>query len=272
MKINSLLRHKRKIVMNVKSLQIIYLFFLVILLVSCDPIDRINIPSGGVAITFDDAYIDEWYNVHNILKKYNWRATFFVSQFHKLDSCQIEKLRVLKEYGHEIGGHGLNHFRANDYVQDNGIDAYLENEIYPMKEIMAKNGFNITSFAYPQGARNNKSDIELLKEFKVIRAGTRRHWKTSIRRRIEMIRCRSCFPNLLYGIGIDNNYEIDMPNIKSLMENARNKNTVVLFLTHKPVEVVDGNYQIEYQRLIEICEYINKNNMRFMLISDLYEK
>ena len=260
--------------MNLMSFQKVFLYFLVILLISCkfQPVENISAVGSGVAITFDDDFIDEWYHVHHILKEYNWRATFFVTNFHKLDSSKIEKLRILKEYGHEIGGHGLNHEYANRYVLNQGLTEYLESVIYPMKQIMAENGFYPTSFAYPFGSKNNKIDVALLNEFKVLRGTTSEHLKPLIKRKIEKIRCRSCFPNLFYGIGIDYNYGLDMSYIKSLMKKAKNKNKVAIFYAHKTVEIVDSNYQISYQRLIEICEYINENNMKFLLMSDLYEK
>ena len=260
--------------MNLMSLQKSFLYFSVMLLIGCkiQPVENINAVGGGVAITFDDNFIDEWYDIHNILKEYNWRATFFVSNFHQLDSSKIEKLNILKEYGHEIGGHGLNHVNAKKYVLENGITSYLENEIYPMKQIMAENGFHVTSFAYPFGAKNNKIDVALLNEFKMIRGTTAESWKLFIKRRIEKLTCRSCFPNLLYGIGIDYSPEIDMPYIKSLMKKAKDKNKVAVFFAHETVEKVDNDYQITYQRLIEICEYINENKMKFLLITDLHEK
>ena len=260
--------------MNLKRLQKTLLYFSVILLISCkiQPVEKVDVAGGGVAFTFDDDYVDDWYNVHNILKEYNWRATFFVSNFHKLDSNQVEKLKILNEYGHEIGGHGLNHLKANSYVRENGITAYLENEIYPMKKIMAENGFYLSSFAYPFGSKNNEINVVLLNEFKVIRAGTSEHLKPFIKRMIEKIRCRSCFPNMVYGIGIDYTYGLDMSYIKSLIKKAKKKNNVAIFYAHKTVEIVDGDYQISYQRLIEICEYIKENDMKFLLISDLNKK
>ena len=243
-------------------------------LIGCDvlPNEKITIPGGGVAITFDDDFIDDWYNIHHMLEKYNWRATFFVSQFDKLDSGRIEKLKFLQEYGHEIGGHGFNHFRAPDYVRDYGLTAYLENEIYPMKQLMAENGFLITSFAYPRSVRSDEIDAALLKEFKVIRGGTSLRKKVILQRKIKLLTCRRCFHNVLYGISLDNR-DYEMSFIKSVVEKARKKNKIVILLSHEVVEVADNKtYQTEYQRLIELCELINKNNMKFLLISDLYKK
>ena len=260
--------------MNFKSFKKSFLILPIIFLIGCDvlPNEQIAIVGGGVAITFDDDFIDDWYNIHNMLKEYNWRATFFVSGFHKLDSNKIEKLKILKEYGHEIGGHGLNHLIAPNYVRDYGLTAYLENEIYPMKQLMAEKGFNITSFAYPQSVKNDEIDAALLNEFKVIRGGTSIGKKTVMERRIKFLTCRRCFHNVLYGLGFDNSVGLEMSFIKSLIEKAKKKDKAVILLSHEVVETVDKIYQTDYQRLIELCEFINENNMKFLLISELYKE
>jgi peptidoglycan/xylan/chitin deacetylase (PgdA/CDA1 family) len=221
---------------------------------------------GGVVLTFDDQYVDSWYNINNVLDRYNWLGTFFVNRFRSLNDNNIKKLKLLRDYGHEIAGHGFNHVNAVEYVRDYGIDAYLENEIYPMKKVMAEYGFQATSFAYPFGVRNAELDVVLLREFKIIRATTYGTMEVTLQR---------CFynnNNLVWGIGIDNSYGLSMEYIKSLLEFAQTEDKIVIFYAHNPVETVTGDYQTEYQRLIEICKYVKENNMKFLRISDLYEK
>lgn len=64
---------------------IIFIF----LLVSCSDdnnqnIDNQNNYAPGVVISFDDDYVDNWVEVHNILKVYDWKATFFVTRFNTI--------------------------------------------------------------------------------------------------------------------------------------------------------------------------------------------
>jgi peptidoglycan/xylan/chitin deacetylase (PgdA/CDA1 family) len=220
---------------------------------------------SGVVLTFDDAYIDDWINAHMELKKFDWKATFFVSGFNKLNASEIDKLRRLKNHGHEIAGHGLNHVNAVNYISNYGSEKYLKDEIYPMKESMLNNGLYPTSFAYPYGARNSQLDNILLNEFRIIRATTYGDGDPSLHR---------CFydnNNIVWGLGIDNSYGLSISYILSLLEYAKNEKKIIVFYAHKPVATVDGDYQTEYQRLIEICEYIKNNNMRFYSISDLYD-
>jgi hypothetical protein len=47
---------------------------------------------SGVVITFDDDYVNEWFEANAILQAYDWKATFFVTRFHQLSSEKIQKL------------------------------------------------------------------------------------------------------------------------------------------------------------------------------------
>ena len=39
---------------------------------------------SGIALTFDDAYVDDWYAIRDILNNNNVHATFFVAEFEKV--------------------------------------------------------------------------------------------------------------------------------------------------------------------------------------------
>jgi peptidoglycan/xylan/chitin deacetylase (PgdA/CDA1 family) len=39
---------------------------------------------AGVVISFDDAYVDQWFEANKVLKKYDWKATFCV--------CRIDSI------------------------------------------------------------------------------------------------------------------------------------------------------------------------------------
>lgn len=120
------------------------------MLFSCRENDEIsnlqyNLQSG-VVITFDDDFVDEWFEVNTILEPYDQKATFFVTLFNQLSVNKIEKLKDLKSYGHEIVGHVLNHLNAPYFISANGIAEYLDQEITPMETLMNNNDLSITSF------------------------------------------------------------------------------------------------------------------------------
>ena len=247
-----------------------FLLILSIVLFSCsENDDNLNQQSNlqaGVVITFDDDYIDEWFDANNVLQEYNWKATFFITRFNQFSDAKIQKLKILNNYGHEIGGHGLNHLNAASFISTNGTIDYLNQEIHPMITLINNVDFSVTSFAYPFGARNVATDNLLLNEFQIIRGTTYGSSNPAIQK---------CFYNndrLVFGLGIDNNYShFSISYFISLLEYAKNNNKVVIFYAHKPVISSQANYETEYQTLIEICRYVhNNNNMKFYKMSELY--
>lgn len=247
-----------------------YLLLIVSLfLFSCSESDDIpnqqsNLQSG-VVITFDDDFVDEWFDVNNVLQPYDWKATFFVTRFHQLSANKIQKLKDLKSFGHEIGGHGVNHVNAQTFISTNGTSDYLNQEIFPMKTLMNNHDLSTTSFAYPYGSRNPSIDDLLLNEFQIIRGTTYGKANPS---------SQNCFYNnnrLVFGLGIDKNYShFSISYFLSLLKYAKNNNKIVVFYAHKPVPTFQNNYETEYQTLIDICNYVKKNNMKFYKISELH--
>ncbi|AWH85899.1 polysaccharide deacetylase [Flavobacterium album] len=245
-----------------------YLIALVLVLFSCtNENGRTSIETGyqpGVVITFDDDYIDDWADVHQALKPTGWKATFFVTKFGTLNSSQIGELHTLKDYGHEIAAHGLNHLDARNYIAQHGADAYLETEIYPMMALMDANQLHAESFAYPFGSRNATTDGVLLKEFGMVRGTTYGQLPPSSQN------CYYTGNHLVYGLGLDKSYpHFSVPYFLSLLEYARDHNKIVIFYAHRPVEAVNGEYETDYDTLFAICDYVKTNNMRFYRISDL---
>ncbi len=173
--------------------------------------------SGGVAITFDDAFVGEWHSIKGLLKAYAAKATFFVSHFDQLTDDSIEKLRVLQNEGHEIGYHGLRHLNAVNFVKETSLDNYLVTEIIPGMNIMAEHGFVPTSFSYPYGAHTREIDEALLKCFKHIRgtAFTDKHKRMV---NLDHIYYKKRHAGMLYGAGVDNIYRIVSKIYKKALE------------------------------------------------------
>ncbi len=267
--------------MNLKK----YLLFLfTLILFSCsqndddieNPIDGIENPANntdspitnskaGVVLTFDDNYVNEWYDLNTALKKYDWKATFFVSKFDELSPTEIQKLKALENDHHEIGGHSLKHLNAPFFVSENGADSYLNQEITPMLNLMNDNLFTITSFAYPYGARNPTCDNILLDKFKIIRGTTYDNSSPAY---------QNCYYNnnrLIFGLGIDNSYpHFSVSYFISLLEYAKKNNKIVIFYSHRPVQKVTAAYETEYQTLFSICEYVKSHKMKFYKTTELY--
>lgn len=221
---------------------------------------------SGVVISFDDDYVDQWFEINKILQFYDWKATFFVSKFNYLSTSKIKKLVDLQSYGHEIGGHGLNHIDAQKFILENGANTYFNVEITPMLNSMKSNGLDIRSFAYPYGSRNTKIDSLLFNDFSILRG-------TTYGSAVPL--SQSCYYNnnnnkVVYGLGLDTIYpHFSISYFLSLLEYAKVNNKIVIFYAHKPVTVVLNDYETDYRTLIEICNYVKNNNMKFYKMSDL---
>ncbi|HSD09263.1 polysaccharide deacetylase family protein [Flavobacterium sp.] len=253
--------------MNEKLLSFILLctFFLF----SCEdkkPIPKPNPkhPTSGVVITFDDKSVDEWYDVDIILKHYSWKATFCVSKINTLTHSEIIQLQKLQKEGHEIAGHGYHHFKATEYVAENGIDNYINKEINPMLDLMNFYSLKVISFAYPYGFRNPKIDSALLKKFKIIRGTTYAALDPAFQY------CYFEKNRLVLGIGIDTDYpNFSIPYLIKLLEFAKRKHKILILYGHKPVEKITAKYQTDIATLIFICNYVHQHKMAFYRLSDL---
>lgn len=239
--------------------------FLLFLVFSCNEIkSSSDVLNSGVVITFDDDFTNEWSQVHIYLRDYNWKATFFVSDYEALDSSQVHQLLELQRYGHEIGAHGLNHLNAPETINQIGTQEYLDIEILPQLDLMQSDNFTINTFAYPYGARNQASDSLLLEHFKLVRGTTYGDTLPSK---------HNCFyanNKLVYGLEIDSSYpHFSLDYLSLLLDFAKENNKFIILYAHRPVKEVNDDYETDYLTLQFIAEYIKSNNMQFLTFSEL---
>ncbi|HEU4730316.1 MAG TPA: polysaccharide deacetylase family protein [Kofleriaceae bacterium] len=126
--------------------------------------------SPGLALSFDDTFVDSWVALRPVFQQYHARVTFFVSRYRTLSDEAHAGLKLLAADGHDIAAHTVRHLRAPDYVEDHGIDAYLHDELDPSIQILRDDGFEVTAFAYPFGARTGELDHAIAKRVPVIRS------------------------------------------------------------------------------------------------------
>jgi len=218
----------------------------------------------GVAISFDDLYINDWYEANEVFREYNWKATFYISRFYRLSAEEIEKLHSLKKEGHEIAAHGFHHIRAIDYIAENGVQAYLDYEINPMMEMMHENNFFPTTFAYPYGNRNSAIDTLLLDYFDILRGTTRATPE------LESLRAFMDNSNVVYGLGIDSQRaDFSLDYVLSALQFAKDNNKILVIFGHKTVPDHQDRNETDYKTLVEICEFVVNNNMRFYTMDEL---
>lgn len=118
------------------------------------------IPDKSIAITFDDGYRENLINILEIMKRYSFSATFFITigyvegwaksgnkYWEKLEFCSWSDLMDMPYAGNEIGSHFLSHKCLTSLSNDE-----LINEVAESRRILeAKLNISADIFSYPHG-------------------------------------------------------------------------------------------------------------------------
>lgn len=113
------------------------------------------IPEKSIVITFDDGYMDNYYNAFPILKEFNMHATIFCITS-KLDGSYYlspEAIKEMSDYGLDIESHTVNHPHLDKMSYEEQLKQLKESK-NTLEKITNK---KVTSIAYPFGAFNNDS-------------------------------------------------------------------------------------------------------------------
>ena len=231
-----------------------------------DYITITDTPAGshsGIALTFDDNSIDQWYAIRDLLKQYNAHATFFVTQYANLDESQINELKALQADGNEIGYHGYAHLDATEYLTNHTIAEYMNNEIINGVTLMRADGFDPVDFALPGGAGDENSGLiaALQQNFTHIRGIDRAPPFYQYGSNVALVHAQG-IDDTSYGQSINDLYD--------LISTAKEDDEIVIFYAHIPVETVTGEYQVSYDRLNDILKNGSDQNMTFYTISEIH--
>lgn len=128
--------------------------------------------TSGLAFSFDDHDIEGWLELLPVFDRYGARVTFFISSYHGLEIEQQQGIHDLAAAGHDIEYHSTNHRDAEVVTAEQGLDAYLAEEIEPDLALMRGAGFDPVVFAYPFGARTDETDAALLARFHLLRGSS----------------------------------------------------------------------------------------------------
>ena len=124
----------------------------------------------GLALSFDDTSIQAWTDTQPLFAQYGAKVTFFVSRFPAISDDERRQLHALADAGHDIEAHSILHLRAPQYVEEHGLQAYLDDEAQPSIDLLRADGFDIVAYAYPFGARSAELDRSLLERVTVLRS------------------------------------------------------------------------------------------------------
>ena len=117
-------------------------------------------PIKAAIITFDDGMSSQYTHAKPILDKYNFKATFYIicNNVDKDNRMNWNNIHTLKEEGHEIGSHSMNHKKLSKLSEDE-----MTYEIIESKRCLQDNGFDVTSFSFPYNdGDNNKKILKII--------------------------------------------------------------------------------------------------------------
>ena len=236
---------------------------MLILCASCKKFTRPgSVPQAGIVLTFDDYNVNDWYDYLPMLDSFGVKATFYISNYNKLNADQKNKLRVIQAHGHEIGFHTLNHPDLTRYIQRWGIKTLVEKEIGEGLRQMNNDGFYPRSFAYPYGSRLPELDIALWGYFKSLRAlnGTKDY-------------SRSCtgsdYNPMLYGLVIDEKAHKSIEVIDRLISGASTNFNCVVFCAHQINSHNPAAYSVYDGRLRHILTLAKSLKLRFYTAAEV---
>lgn len=122
--------------------------------------------ANGIALTFDDGYLDVYDNALPLMEKYNIKGTMFVlgdienvnrqELDNKLKLMNIKQIKHLHDLGWEIGSHTLTHSNLHKLSRKELIREIVESK----NNLEKKLGIKIRYFAYPKG-KYNKEIVEI---------------------------------------------------------------------------------------------------------------
>ena len=250
-------------------------------LFGCDKTAHEN-KKSGIAISFDDHFINEWYALRPLLQKYNAKVTFFITCGDSLTQDEIIKLKQLQKDGHEIGFHGSIHGKSTGMVAAFGPEKYAETELFPGLKYMSDAGFHPVSYAHPGGNHNDQVDSVLLANgFKILR-------DVAISRRILFgIPLYTLAPRVMNWIYYDFNKEqkvdallIDQDSgiteneMQDAVQKAKNTNTALMLFGHEPLytKPENGEYGFNVTFLETILKEAKRQNLKFYTMTELVQE
>jgi peptidoglycan/xylan/chitin deacetylase (PgdA/CDA1 family) len=235
------------------------------LLTTCKKIPMGRLPDGYIALTFDDSSISNWYENLPELESNNIRATFYISCYHGLSASDKQLLKKIRDRGHEIAYHTTNHKDLYKllYSSRPGWDKVYE-EVNTDLDLMRRDGFQITDFAYPFGKHDENLDRELLKIFKTVRAVTN---KTN------SFRCLAkeagCEKQVLYAAHVDVKTFLSNDDLAFLLSKAKERKTCAVLGAHQ-INRPASHYQIDSYKIKLIADMAKQLNLQFITVDQLH--
>ncbi len=231
----------------------------------------VPIEKGGVVLTFDDRNFDDWVAAIPLFRKYDAKATFFISG--AIDEKALATALELKRHGHAIGSHSVHHLSAIDYLKTHSAADFVQNEIMPQMIAFKAAGITPTAFAYPMSKNHPEVDQELLKIFRHLRTGKGIDSKREIIDYDEFFVSAKTIKDtgLLFGKGIDFapvSEDRTFEKIEAALTRAAQNGEILTLYAHQIRVLGKGNF-ITPSALEHILKTAKELNLPFLTFDQL---
>ena len=197
--------------------------------------------NGVLLLTFDDPNYDRWVEAIPLFEKYGAHASFFPNG--RLDDHALGQLKKLKDAGHTVGIHTLNHGGARAAWEAGKGDEYIAREVKPQLEAYAKIGHTVRAMAYPNNLHSAASDAALSEKCGIrhFRAGHVVRYDPGCKYpKPDLVRTDEVFfpaaelagKAVLEGIGIGEAYRTDIEEIVACVNRAADRDEVLVTYSH----------------------------------------
>ena len=145
----------KKNIYNISVIFIICLFFTLFFFENSKLESNLSKEEKGIlSLSFDDGYISHYNLAYPLMEKYEFKGTEYLvanwsKKFEDKELMTFEQAKEMQFNEWEIGSHGLNHANLAFLSKED-----LEKNLNLSREILIKEGFNISSIAFPYGSYN----------------------------------------------------------------------------------------------------------------------
>lgn len=227
---------------------------------------RAATPEPGVALSFDDDFVDQWFDNAALLESYGAKVTFYVTRYEELSAERKAKLHELQKRGHEIGYHTVTHVDAEVFLQTHSVDEYLAQEIDPGLKRMNDDGFFPQTFAYPWNGHTPETDAALKARFRFVRGSARlKHGDTYLYQPDGRDHGQTMMP----GASLDAaNFDADLLE-KALTKVQQDGNSVAILYAHQITAVDSPRSHITPASLEQVLKSARDKGLKFYTMKEL---
>jgi peptidoglycan/xylan/chitin deacetylase (PgdA/CDA1 family) len=211
---------------------------------------RSDAESPGIALSFDDCYLETWEKHFDLFDKYNAKVTFFVNA----DTVSPFMFHA-QNRGHEIAYHTSDH----SYLPGLSREHFFEQTVSRIS-LFKEAGVELTTFAYPCGAYESWMNDELLKYYKVVRGF----------RRFKLYGREDMKSGFIHSKSIDNiRYKSEKWfrwQIYRMLKSAKMQGKIVPLTTH---DISGDGWGITPERLEYVLQKCHEYGLTFYRYKDL---